>query len=119
MMNLRHPLQANGFRLRRARRFSFFVAVGFMKPNILLQERSDNFLPRLFLRRISNLDGANPERSQWWLLTMISGRSRANVVRSNEWVLRDSVTSDQRTATQIVESGKARAGAGLCARFNH
>ena len=33
--------------------------------------------------------------------------------------LRDSVTSDQRIATRIVESGKARAGARLRAAFNH
>jgi hypothetical protein len=34
--------------------------------------------PRISLAATrSNLDGANPERSQWGLLTMISGKSRA------------------------------------------
>jgi hypothetical protein len=61
----------------------------------------------------------NSERSPSWLLTTISGRSRAEVVRSNEWAPRDSVTSDGRIATRIVESGKARASTRLCAPFNH
>jgi hypothetical protein len=53
-----------------------------------------------------------------WLLTAISGKSLAEVVRSNEWVLRDSIKSDTRTAAQIVESGKARASVRLHTPFN-
>jgi len=53
-------------------------------------------------RRILNLDGAEFCARAVWLLTTISGKSLAKIVRSNEWTLRDSVTSAQRTATRIV-----------------
>ena len=59
----------------------------------------------------------NSECSQPWLLTTTSGKSLAKVVRSNEWVSRDSVTSVIRTAARIVEIRKDRASAGLCAPF--
>jgi hypothetical protein len=55
----------------------------------------------------------NFERLQSWLLTTISGKSLVKVVRSNEWVSQDYVTSDQRRAARIIEIGKARASARL------
>src|SRR6266404_8828627 len=63
-------------------------------------------------RRILNLDGAEFCARAVWLLTTISGKSLAKIVRSNEWTPRDSVTSDQRIAARIVESGNARASTG-------
>jgi adenylylsulfate kinase-like enzyme len=50
---------------------------------------------------------------------LVGGKALASVVRSNERAPRDSVTSVIRTATRIVEIGKARASARLCAPFTH